>query len=594
MSNIFNHNRIPFDVRINRNDYWDFQLSLGGYGGYEDTGDGLETGCLAAYIDTSDPDCVWFDSLFSNVSYLWDGAVNSGLDLKNIGYTGVDNGIITFEKDTTSNEKFLELFRKSEYKIEKEDKRLHLNKVNGNNQIYSYDNDIVEEDGKIVARLNGGFYQGFYKSGNDYNILPLTNVGEGKCFEFVLKKTDLEKSAKFPTLNETHPDNKGMFFYIGTRAENKWWLNYNSVTGFDKSNNSYMSGDYVKDEYLNNDSLNTSYLQPYKFLYGGSDYFANGYLTEKCEIDGEKYFSDDYISNDYYQDCGCDMYVSEEYIKDDVYIDVNEELKTTDEHSMNQPNVVEIKTDNKFILFDRTCDGFTIRNWAEGSYAVISDIKVRDMENGFLLYDRTCHGHTFKDYQSLIAEKSKRYNTLFDLYRNALGFQIKDDGTIGYKYIIKDCDSEEEAYKVESEFTVYPVIKNNEWFTVHIKVMPVGKPYEDCVETTSIEHDMQISIYVNGKLVLMSKYLPTLNIKKLNDTDDKQESVPFNISLGGGTQGLCDVIYLNYRKIPEYVLPLEKEFTGSFIGYLKTFRFYNCPLNLTKIRKNAVYDRTLN
>ena len=47
---------------------------------------------------------------------------------------------------------------------------------------------------------------------------------------------------------------------------------------------------------------------------------------------------------------------------------------------------------------------------------------------------------------------------------------------------------------------------------------------------------------MNGKLVLISKELPTFNFRELNDTPDKQEGVPFNISVGGGTQGLSDVI----------------------------------------------------
>lgn len=102
---------------------------------------------------------------------------------------------------------------------------------------------------------------------------------------------------------------------------------------------------------------------------------------------------------------------------------------------------------------------------------------------------------------------------------------------------------------------------------------------------------MQIYIYVNGKLVMVSKELPMLNLKLLNDLKNKQEGVPFNISLGGGTQGLAEVVYLNYMKLPEYVLPLEKEFAGSFIGWLKAFRFYTCPLNYLEITKNYDFSK---
>ena len=49
---------------------------------------------------------------------------------------------------------------------------------------------------------------------------------------------------------------------------------------------------------------------------------------------------------------------------------------------------------------------------------------------------------------------------------------------------------------------------------------------------------MQIFIYVNGYLKLISKELPELNLKPLNDTQERQEGIPFNISIGGGTQGV--------------------------------------------------------
>lgn len=114
--------------------------------------------------------------------------------------------------------------------------------------------------------------------------------------------------------------------------------------------------------------------------------------------------------------------------------------------------------------------------------------------------------------------------------------------------------------------------------TIHIKLSPINKS------------SMKIFLYVNGKLCLVSKELPILELKELNDLKDKQIGVPFNISIGGGTQGLCDVIYMNYRKLPEYVLPLEKEFAGTFIGFIKSFKIYNCILDINEIRENYDFE----
>ena len=660
MGHILNHNNLPFYFRLDRSEYWDFFLSQDRYGSYT-TGDGLADGCLISYIDTTDPDCIWFDSLLSKEKYTWGEAVNNGLLLQNIGYTGVDNGFINYQKDRTGNEEFLNLFKNSELKIESNDFRLHINKVFGNNQIFSYDNDIVEEDNMVVSRLNGGFYQGFFRTeSDDYKILP-RNIGDGMTFEVVLKKHDFEKDDSF-RLNDRYERNKGIFLYLGTRAENKWWKEYNNQYNPHKIDNGFVVDGYVNSEYTDNTHLNDDYLKPYDDLYAVSEYFADGYLTDKCEencccdntnnkvsnngavyssmpkftypealnvyednavwfdqnghlwVENERettnrngsghrtvskkkkcncieYFADDYIVRDYYDSyCTCDMYAKEEYIKPEVKIDENEELVMKDGYSIRQVNIREYRTDNKFLLFDRTCDGFTTENWVEGSEAIITDVLTPKIKNYFLLFDRTCNGYTTDTIQGLIDEEAKRYDILSDLYRNAFALQIDDDGRIGYKYLVRDCDAEEEDYKIESEWTQAGTVKDDVWTTIAIKFTPIGRKYTDCATNTVSSDKMTVSIYVNGKLRLVSKELPTLNLRKLNDMYSKQEGVPFNISLGGGTQGLCDVIYLNYRKLPEYVLPLEKEFAGTFIGYIKSLRIHNCDISFSEIVQNTIFD----
>ena len=69
--------------------------------------------------------------------------------------------------------------------------------------------------------------------------------------------------------------------------------------------------------------------------------------------------------------------------------------------------------------------------------------------------------------------------------------------------------------------------------------------------------------------------------------------MPYNISLGGGTQGLCDVIYEDFDNIPEYVLFLEKEFGGSFKGYFKSFKFYACSQHFGNIQANFNYEQSV-
>jgi hypothetical protein len=53
--------------------------------------------------------------------------------------------------------------------------------------------------------------------------------------------------------------------------------------------------------------------------------------------------------------------------------------------------------------------------------------------------NRTCTGYTADDVSELKITNKNAYKILKDLYNNALGFQIKDNGSIGFKYLVKEC-----------------------------------------------------------------------------------------------------------------------------------------------------------
>ena len=538
MGNIFNNNRAVFDLKVSKSDYWDMHIHQDQVG---ETHDGLQEECLAAYIDTTKDECVDDNEMMSVSDFNWDKAVNNGLELNNIGLTSVDNGLIKFDKNTITNEEFMELYTNSKLILDADDLRLHVNKVNGNNKIYRYTTEWVCEDCMRVLKLDGGFYQGFFKHGNgcNYNILP-TELGDGLCMEFTLKpelyKSDyVARKDKYseeqynhdgwdyknnnkpfgdesyfddgyqddtclPTLNDVYPDNLGIFFYIGTRAENKWWRYY---------------------------------------------------------VDPED----------------------------------NTELETADGTSLND-QIEDIPIDNKFVTYNRTEDGFNAK------MGHLDDPYILDMhqnlvtENYFLIMNRAEGGYTARTIKELEQESGADYNILGDLYNNALAFQIKTDGSIGYKYMVKDC-TVESHYKIENEWSIPGLISLDEWVTIDVRLIPCVKFGVEDFGYVRSQDFMRILIYVDGKLVLYSKMLPMLNLRALNDKYTKQEGVPYNLSLGGGTQGLCDVIYEDYKNLPEYVLFLEREFGGSFIGYFKSFKFYSCNQDFTKILANSRFEHSL-
>ena len=95
---------------------------------------------------------------------------------------------------------------------------------------------------------------------------------------------------------------------------------------------------------------------------------------------------------------------------------------------------------------------------------------------------------------------------------------------------------------------------------------------------------MKILIYVNGFLIFVSKSLPSFNFKQIeNECTEKQETVPYNISLGGGSLGLLETILPNYYAISDYILPIERDFCGTFMGDIKSFKMYGGFVNYSAI-----------
>ena len=154
---------------------------------------------------------------------------------------------------------------------------------------------------------------------------------------------------------------------------------------------------------------------------------------------------------------------------------------------------------------------------------------------------------------------------------------------------MKDC-SKEEGYSVIEDSSYSGVVSNNEWHTINAAFNIIRGNVDGC-GVPFTERKMRISIYVDGYLKYVSKELPEFNFRELNDDYSKQEGVPFNISVGGGTQGLCDSVWLDYNKAFEKILPIEKNFAGTFVGDIKSFKFYTCPLTYNQIKSNSIFER---
>jgi hypothetical protein len=639
MGNLQENNYHNLKLKIDRDDYWDFFVNKDNFSPYSFSTDSIYDKCLMSYIDTSIDGCVEDNMLIGSGDYTWESAVTSDYTLENIGYTGVDNGLITFRKDRISNKDFVEIFQNSKYQINN-DARLKLHAVSGNTLLYDYplkkENDVI--------KLNGGFYQGFFKTECDkYYILPSALSEEMPWeFEFVLKKSDLEPESN-KTLNDKYPDNKGIFFYIGTRAENKWIYYYeeedecntlapdNYVEDSEISFDDYIIGNFYDldpeftpippldiDDYLNFNYYDDSYYSGGTVIIDENlphinmdNWCCNGendnsdknkkirYDFSRCQcmscgcirrppseeiIDESK--TDESISDLIFGDGYIDDYDGLDYDTDywEPEMDISDfEYETSDGFKLKSANDYFFYTDNKFLLFDRTCNGYTVRNWEEGTKMMYYGKKDKFKGNLFILMNRTCTGYNVNTINELRDEENSKYDSLYkDIYNNAFALRITDNGELGYRLLTYDCEiSGENKTSIIEGYSFPNVIENDKWYTIHVKIIPHL-------------NTMKIYFYVNGKLVYITKDLPKVNLHDLDDLYEKQEGVPYNISLGGGTQGLSETILNNYMLNPTRTYPIEENFAGSFIGYFKSFKFYGCPMEYTDILNNAKVEEKKN
>ena len=112
-------------------------------------------------IDISDFRCIDGDTILSKIENIWDEYIISHIPLKNIAFTGIDNGLININSDFINNEQFLEILKNTTYSLS--DSRLMLKPINSNTNTYSTDYEIIQGDESFI-KLNGGGFQGFFKT----------------------------------------------------------------------------------------------------------------------------------------------------------------------------------------------------------------------------------------------------------------------------------------------------------------------------------------------------------------------------------------------------------------------------------------------
>ena len=508
--NIKNKHYSRLDAKLFNQKYYDFMLYKGETAC--DCAENIEDMAIADFSDFDFENGKWYSSI------QWSGSTNNGVEMHDIGMTGIDNGFIYFDKDRITDDDFLNIFFNTTYNIESGDTRLFLSPIRSNTKLYSYDSEIVKSGDTKYMSLKGGFYQGFFKLfGHDYQVLP-DRITKDVVLHFDLRpRTDYDIAEN--SVNNTHSGNTGIFFYMGTRAENKFWKLYSNeetIPTPEEDTDSYFPEDYVEE------------------------------AEEKCNsIDGS-------------------------------YTD-------SDGNPLNQQTEYIIKdSDNKFLVFNRTETGFTVDNWIEGIRFRLKGKKKNNI-NYFPWLNRTETGFTIDNIDELIENidelegKTEEEiiaeivnNVLKDVKNNVFALRITPDGAIGYRYGILDCDAENH-YSVIEEYSKPGIIENDKWNSVNVR-FAILNPTDDKCDTRP--RKMKIMIYVNGLLKFISKELTALSFKELDEVYQRQEGVPYNISLGGGSIGLMETLFARDCDVERSPWPIEQDFCGTFIGDIKAFKMY--------------------
>ena len=234
--------------------------------------------------------------------------------------------------------------------------------------------------------------------------------------------------------------------------------------------------------------------------------------------------------------------------------------------------------------------------------------------NPFLIFGRAGQNHlgfccdTFKEKDGLgnqtictftgFTSHETQLNYNYDIIDNALGFRIKDDGSIGYRLLTytAGCTSITggtaiSGVTIEENYSLSGMVNPDEWTYVVIKFVTDFKT--ECELEIAHPRTGKLLFYINGKLKHIVENFDEFIARRLIEYKAKQVAVPFNFSLGGGSQGLLESQTFGGLDPYDYGLPIQQNFSGSFIGGIADFKFNICNLSYCNIIENYLYWRNI-
>tara|TARA_R100000664_G_scaffold34218_1_gene55193 strand:- start:5798 stop:8386 length:2589 start_codon:yes stop_codon:yes gene_type:complete len=453
--------------------------------------------------------------------------------LVNLGYTSAPCKLETLKLWKSMPEKY-------KYDPLHYDRRFKVHAVTGyTDNPYNY--NIVSVSGiseGYYQQLYGGFYQGFFKLDDyPYEVSP-TRPECGWTTECLLKirtGSTICSRAYNNTLNQKYPNNKGFFWYIGTRAENKYHNVYSGECGL------------------------TTCAQ-LDFSCTGSPVYltasASTVVDEKC------YTRRSYITATTYNS-GIDVWSN------------SLGLRLTDDYRIGY----------RAIYYTGNC--ITSGTCVTG-LTYTSGFTVTEKYSDNIICQLT--GSTQSEPWILVSARFRR-NYCYD----------------------NECDLENEGGVNDLLEPVVPETINY----INTATPDYGnlfKPKKDIKFTKKWTDERwlrkgTLTIFVNGRPVFEDDDFEEIIPRRLNTDPPKQVGVPFNMSWGGGSQGLIENLTFmsgctggsagpRARTCRPYTqdasdlnLLIEENFAGTWDGGISQMRYYIEPLGADEIMHNYLVNK---
>jgi hypothetical protein len=496
--------------------------------------------------------------------------------------------------------------------------------------------------------LYGGFYQGFYKlHGYEYDIFP-ERVNKGWTVEMILKPRLTNEYTPGPgrtTLNQIYPNNKNIFFYLGTRAENKFY-HYasgtpNCFTGYTRVTSLL---DCLETCACCNKSVTNSrciYVYPPRSVNGIHDPHVN-YGCDLCGGNPSASAS-----------CGCSCgtntcatcgWECRTHTCGAVILPT----PTPTPSSTPSPSNCITSPPCEVCTTCQTCD--TCNDCSYSGFSSIEDTCEKDPKWDVIsnnLAFRLCGDPKNPQIGIRVLRFTGDCETTGSCATTGTTFATGYT-TIDYcsPPIYPYCEAINPAYlDVEHWFQVDIVWERNTWLdycdlryrggldditkTVMLQslannsVALIAPPYTRGTEDLEVDiiqlnekwlldsyfRKGKLKVYINGKIFYTIDDFEEVIPRALNTDKEKQVGVPFNISWGGGTQGLRENLTLVdcgifpfYQQDPECLptidltgtplnglttnILLEQNFAGTFEGGISQFRMYVEPLSAPEVKHN--------